>query len=557
MTIGPLAAQEEAAAPEAPTPSEIFVDTVDVQVVNVEVFVTDKKGNPVTGLTIDDFEILENKRPYEITNFYAIEDGRPVSGPGADVALEDLPVRAEGGPPGIEKIALPEDQRLHLVIYVDNFNIRPQHRNRVLRRLRRFVHEQIQDEDRVMVVSYDRSLHVRQPFTGDRLRIGKALNELEGLTGAQVSRDADRRIALEEIERVDNEFDALSEAQAYAESVALDTRFSLQGLKTTVEMLSGLPGRKAIVYISDGIPRIPGEDVFIAVSERFIRSRARAEASSYDLLTTYNEIGNLANSSAVTFYALDAGGMSAHESINASEGGTVQGGGRAYIDGIRQANLGDPLFRLADDTGGLAFVNTNAVEMALTRMQQDFRTLYSLGYQPGHIGDGRYHKIEVRVKGRKGLVVRHRSGYRDKTVEARIAEGSLASLHFGSGENSIGAALEFGRTTRLEDGNLRLPISVKLPIGNLALVPVGEFSRSRVRVSVTVMDAKGGVSPVRQQPVHDIQIPAADLPAALSKHYVYGMELVLRPGRHTVSVAVRDEFGAETSFVAGSLSIGG
>ena len=55
-----------------------FVDRVDVHIVNVEVFVTDKKGRSVPGLTVDDFEIYENGRPHEITNFYAIEEGRPV-----------------------------------------------------------------------------------------------------------------------------------------------------------------------------------------------------------------------------------------------------------------------------------------------------------------------------------------------------------------------------------------------------------------------------------------------------------------------------------------------
>ena len=70
-------------------PGDFFFETVDVNVVNVEVYVTDKKGEPITGLKAEDFEILEDKREVEITNFYATREGRPV-----------LPTRVEVPVPG-------------------------------------------------------------------------------------------------------------------------------------------------------------------------------------------------------------------------------------------------------------------------------------------------------------------------------------------------------------------------------------------------------------------------------------------------------------------------
>ena len=51
-----------------------FIDTVDVNVINVDVFVTDKDGHRVTGLTQDDFELLVDKRPVAISNFYAVDE---------------------------------------------------------------------------------------------------------------------------------------------------------------------------------------------------------------------------------------------------------------------------------------------------------------------------------------------------------------------------------------------------------------------------------------------------------------------------------------------------
>src|SRR5687768_16681677 len=64
---------------DQPTPSldETFIETINVRVVNVDVYVTDKQGNRVRGLQQEDFEIRENGKPIQITNFYAVDGGRP------------------------------------------------------------------------------------------------------------------------------------------------------------------------------------------------------------------------------------------------------------------------------------------------------------------------------------------------------------------------------------------------------------------------------------------------------------------------------------------------
>ena len=67
--VGLARAQDES----LPHDEDSFFETVDVNVVNVEVFVTDKQGNPVTGLTAADFEIFEDKRPVALTNFYEVD----------------------------------------------------------------------------------------------------------------------------------------------------------------------------------------------------------------------------------------------------------------------------------------------------------------------------------------------------------------------------------------------------------------------------------------------------------------------------------------------------
>ena len=53
-----------------------------------------------------------------------------------------------------------ESQRLHLVVYVDNWNLTPVHRNRVLRQLRSFLTDRLGPEDQVMLVTYGGQLYV-------------------------------------------------------------------------------------------------------------------------------------------------------------------------------------------------------------------------------------------------------------------------------------------------------------------------------------------------------------------------------------------------------------
>jgi len=54
------------------------IESIEVRVVNVDVVVTGRDGKPVTGLTKEDSEILEDKRPQKITNFYEVRGGESV-----------------------------------------------------------------------------------------------------------------------------------------------------------------------------------------------------------------------------------------------------------------------------------------------------------------------------------------------------------------------------------------------------------------------------------------------------------------------------------------------
>jgi VWFA-related protein len=550
----------------APPPSEgaqqeQFADIVNVSVVNVDVYVTDKKGQPVTGLTEDDFQVLENGRPVEITNFYAEKSGKPTTplpGETAEAAPAPGVPGAPLAPPGAAEVARkPDDQRLRLIVYIDNFNLRPFNRNRVMRELRAFIGSKLSKDDLLMLVTFDRELHIRRTFTSDPGLIAAAMLDLEKISAQGVHADSDRRDILQKIEESRSVNEAENYARTYAQSTYNDLAFSVDGLKKIVDSLAGMPGRKAVLYVSDGLPMIAGQDVFYAVQNKYSeQTTSLTQTLEFDVSRRLTELTAQANANRITFYTIDAAGLRIYDSNTAENQGSAKSPGfTQLVDSVRFSNLQSTIQMMAEKTGGVAIINTNVVTPQLDRIANDFNTYYSLGYQPPHYGDGRYYKIEVKVKNRKDLRVRHREGYRDKTTDSRMSDGTLAALNFPFEENPLGVSVEFGQPRPREDGYFLVPVLVRIPIGKLVLVPREKSDDARVRLFIAALDSEGGTSDVQQTPV-PISVAKADVATAVNKHFVYEVTLLMRRGDQRVAVGVRDDVAAQASFVSRGLKVG-
>lgn len=561
LTAGAASAQRAGKAPEGQKQEEggEFFDVVNVSVVNVDVYVTDKKGNRINGLSRDDFEIFEDGRPVAVTNFYAVEEGRSVTPQPAPEAPAPV-AQAPAAPPlpyqDLNEVRTPEDQRLRLVVYIDNFNLRPFNRNRVMRELRAFISQKLGRDDQMMLVSYDRSLHVRRTFTSDPHLIATALLELEKVSGQGVHQDSDRREVLRRIDESQSVNEATMHARSYSQAAFNDLSFSIDALKDIVDSLAGLPGRKAILYVSDGLQQIAGQDIWYAVQGKYgEKSSGLTEQFQFDASRRFEELTAQANANRITFYTIDAAGLRTFSSISAETQTAGQPGQGVFIDSIQISNLQTPLQMMAEKTGGVAVINANIVTPQLEKIAADFNSYYSLGYTPTHYGDGRYHRIEVKVK-RKGLQVRHREGYRDKNTEARMSDGTLAALRFPFENNPLKVQVELGKPTRRSDGYYLQPVVVKIPIGMLVLVPRENTHEARVRLFIAAVDGDGNTSEVQQVPL-PISIPLAEVATAVGKDYVYTMSLLMRGGDQKVAVGVRDDVAAEASFVSRSVRVGG
>ena len=555
LLLAPAAAPAQeppAQQPPGAEPEQEFFEAIRVNVVNIDVFVEDREGNPITGLTRDDFELQVDGRAVPISNFYAATEERLLARPERRPAAEPAPA-PEPPAPAPEP---PPDQRLQLVFYVDNFNLRAPDRNRVLRSLARFVSAQVPAGTPMMLISYDHSLNVRQPFTTDPLLILDAAGEVEKLSGLAAGRDADRRIALGEIEDAEDEFEALTAAASYAEARQTELTQPVESLTRFMEPLGGLPGRKALVYVSSGLPKRVGEDLFLYIENRFRRSRARMRSFTYDLTNKYEELTRAANTSGVTLYTLDAGGLQSFDSLSAEEGGSVQGGSFVEIDSVNRANLQAPLHQLAHATGGRALTNSNNLELMFGQLLQDLTTYYSLGYEATPADEQRFRRVEVEVKV-PGARVRHRNGFRLLSQERRLEQGVLAALALGQEGDRFGLRPVVGRPAPADNGAYRVPLDIQIPLGEVTLVPNGERWLGRLLVAVQAMDEQGRTSPLVRSQTLELSIPDADHANAIEQHVTWSAELVMRPGRQRLVVGLADLLSGELGYTLGALEVPG
>jgi VWFA-related protein len=500
------------------------------------------------------------------------------------------------------------------VVLFDDFNMSPASHARAVRQLRDYLSRELGPMDRVMLATQDPTLKVRLPFSTDRAALAKALGEIERLQvhGDEAARA--RRQAFQEIVTIQEAalldpgqppcpLQIAQPAQNYAAARRLEVLRAISGLTLMVNSLSGVPGRKAVLHVSDGLPLIPGEEVFQALieicggsgtggrghtetqsaggnRERGVAgnrdldalqvfdsmelgpmsykaaSQAPMDAQSYKVDKELQALAAHANAQRVTLYTLQASGLQAPDASAAGSGPEDQLFQFPSIGAVLRANSRDSLQLLADETGGRSILNTNNFLPDLGRLRQDFESYYSLGYTPAHTGDGREHKIAVKVK-RAGVQIRYRQSYRDKPVLEKTVDRTLAALLYGFEENPLGVSVEIGDQVPGKSGSVSVPIRLKIPLFKLAILnheDSGIFEGS-LRVLVATRTPDGGSSPLRQVPV-PIRIPRKGVLNAMGQFYLYTLTLELKPGPQQVAIAVRDEIAATTSYLSRAVTVG-
>jgi len=533
-----LAADTPKQKPAAEVPK--LVESVDVHVINVDVVVTDKRGNRIHGLKKEDFEILENGVPKSISNFYEVEPApKQTTTAGAPASATSLAA--------IDQI--PDNQKRRIIFYVDNLSLMPFNRNRVFKEMKEFAKTVLRPGDEAMIATFNRSMKIRAAFTRDPIQIQQTLDTLAGESALGVSGKSEHRDAESAINDAQSYDQAIGTARTYAQSSEHDLRQSVTSLNALMTTLAGVEGKKIVVLTTEGFQMEPGRDLFMLVDE-VARQKGWAagggsllEAMQFNNASLIQDVARTANANGITLYAIHAGGLGAqNQDISADSSRSTP----YIVSQSAQSNSTESLEMIAEMTGGIASVNTNNFAGAFQTIEKDLESFYSLGYRAGTERVDRQRSLEVRVK-QRGYLVRSRQSFVEKSTFAEMNDRVVANLLYRTKANDLKIAVRSSSPVPQDDGLFRVPIEIQIPMDSLTFLPQGEIHAGGFTVYVAVANKDGDMSDVSRKQ-HQILLKPEQMEKAKGKYYTYELTLLMEPGLNKISVGVVDDVSNVTGF---------
>ncbi|MBP9145637.1 MAG: VWA domain-containing protein [Thermoanaerobaculia bacterium] len=563
-TLLPALGQEPEAQPEP------FAERVEVEVVNVDVIVTDREKRRVLDLNEDDFELLVDGRPVPIEYFAAPR--LPAAPAIAAESLALLPVAPSPLPEPIPPA--------NLILYVDQTALENRARFETVRELREFLRARSASGDRVMVAAFEQDLRVLLLPTSDPAAIAQALDELENrpslarlgsgekrqleqdiraygrnrmrLSGASAElRGA--RMQQSEIFRLENEITNWAEQQIDRE------RRSIVALERLVGALGAAEGRKAVVLATAGIQAFPARGLFAALDQQrqlVISTEAdRAptlELRGIEVLREFEQMVRAAQNARVAFYTVSPVVQPpAENSAEFGSAGPGEAAAKPLPRDMATVEAASSIARMAGATGGASYNIGDDLDRRLEAVTADIDAAYSLGFSTGAAAGDKDHKIEVRTR-RADLEVRHRESFKRREAPERAESALAAAVTFGQAENPLEITLKVGvgKSEGKKNSGQVVPLAVGIPLRFVTLVPEGEVRNGRVSVRMAIQDPQGRMLESTAAIV-PIVVPEAQMAKAMASSWYHRAEMRLAPGPQRVAVVVLDEVSGlqSTTFV--------
>lgn len=395
---------------------------VSVEYVEIEARVLDDRGQPIRGLTKDQFQVVEDGAVQNVTAFATVDLPVPEA-PAAPLATASTTGFVR--PDAATNVQRTTDSRVFLLL-LDDQKIDPSRVPAVRRFLRAFVESSLGPDDLVAISSLWRS-DALQNFTSDRVLLTSTIDHLFGAKSPSPTITSftgiEAKAAMSPLAKAGDP--ATSAVVAPGDVEYTRAKAINETLLQLIGWMEDLQARsKSIILVSEGIPSTRAGDA----DDPF------AELESQMLQFELDRMAAATRRSNVPVYTVDPRGLTslAEESILV---GTVPAlANSTPLDGVNMeletSRVG--LRRLAEDTGGYAFLSTNDFRGAFNSIVRRASTYYVLGYYSSNPRrDGRFRSVHVNVN-RRGADVSARNGYvaaRDRVSHAEPVRGpSGASL---------------------------------------------------------------------------------------------------------------------------------
>jgi VWFA-related protein len=506
----------------------VLKTTVNLVVIDVEV--TDSAGRPVKGLTPSDFTLLEDGKPQKISSFvYADVQGFARANAGNE---KPIVVPVAGSPSKTELGPIVHNRRM-ILMFFDLTSLGTPDLMRARAAAIRYVKDQMTPADLVAIVVLGNRLGLLSDFTNDKETLLDALNRLAPGVDSQLA-DLSSATATEGEASVSEDVSAAWTPDD-TEFNVFNTDRKLEAMQDLAQLLQDIPGKKIVLQFTSGITQT-GEE-----------NRTAVEAAT-----------NAANRADVSFYSVDARGLMVEipggdASHAASSGASMFSGDTVLSQMQSRQDSRDTLETLAADTGGRAFFDLGDLSKAFTQVQDDTEGYYLLGYTPSDTRtNGQWRSVKVQVN-RPGLHLRYRTGYFGPKDFVHFSEEDreaqlLDALRSPTPILELPIALETA-VFRLNDGEAFVPIAAKLPASTLQWAQKKGSHQDQFDFAAEIRDAKTGRSVAATEDTITVNLDTAHFQEYARRTLLYQGGVILAPGSYRLKFVAREnETGRVGSF---------